>query len=198
MKHICHFHFARKRFGKIVSAAAAILHHFLDQAFRIVDARVLRHHGHRGHQGLAHDFITGLVLAVETAQFFVQNSHSLHQRRAAAGDDPLFHCRARRVERVLDLEFAALHFRLRGRADFDNADPAGQFRQTFLEFFLVKLRSRRRVFLPDLRDAIGDFLLVPAALDDGRMLLGRDDFARRPQMLRFCRFHFHPQIRRDH
>src|SRR5699024_1346121 len=72
---------------------------------------------------------------------------------------------------------ALLELDLGGRARADDGDTAGELGEALLELLAVVVRVGVLDLGLDLVDATGDLLLVAAALDDRRLVLGDDDLA---------------------
>ena len=124
------------------------------------------------------------LLRVRLAYFL----RGLHERSAAAGDDPLFDRRLGRIDRILNFEFQILHLGLGRGADADDRHAAGEFGQALFEFFFIKLRRRVFYLRADLRDARVDLFFRALAADDDGLILGRNNFASAAEHIAASRF----------
>ena len=74
--------------------------------------------------------------------------------------------------------FFSFQFGLGGSTHADDCDPAGEFRQTFLEFLAVVIAGALVDFHADLLDAAFDRLAVAfAAYDGGIVFIGNNFFS---------------------
>ena len=107
----------------------------------------------------------------------------VQQRHAAAGNDPLFDGRLRRLDRILDPVLLLLQLDLGGRADLDDGDAARELGQALLELLAVVVRVGLLDLGLDLVDPALDVLVLAATLDDRRVVLGDDDLPGRPEQI---------------
>ncbi len=104
------------------------------------------------------------------------------QGHATAGNDPLFHGRAGRVEGVLDESLLLLHRGLGRRADVDHGDSTGELRQPFLELLTIVVRGGLLDGDFDLLDATLDLVLLTGAVDERGVVLVDDHTLGRPEV----------------
>ena len=111
------------------------------------------------------------------------------QRHAAARDDAFLDRRAGRAQRVLDAVLLLLQLGLGRGADLDHRHAAGQLGQPLLQLLAVEVGGRRLDLGADLLDAALDRGRIARALDEGGVVLGRDDAAGAAEVLerRRCR-----------
>jgi len=92
---------------------------------------------------------------------------------------------------LLELDF-------RRRPHPDDRYAAAQLGQTLLQLFPVIVRRRRLDLRPDLLYATANLCLRTHALDDRRIVLGRDHTPRLTQVLQRRRLQLPPHLLRDH
>ena len=105
----------------------------------------------------------------------------MNEGHAATGHDTFLNGGAGCVQGVIHAVLALLDFDFGRPADFDDGDAACEFRKTFLQLFLVVIRRGVFDLRPDLRHASRDGVLVAAAVDDRRVILGDRDLLRRAE-----------------
>src|SRR3990172_5662805 len=142
-----------------------------------LNAGVLRDHAQRLFERLAEDAGAGPLVGGELLLQLVQGAGGADEGDAAAGDDPFFHGCPRRRESVLHAQLLLLQFNLRGGADLDHGDAAGQLGQPLLELLAVEFGGGVVHLGLDRLDAGLDRLVAAVALDDHGVVLGGDDAA---------------------
>src|SRR3712207_3010662 len=123
---------------------------------------------------------------------------SVHQRRAAAGDDPLLDRGLGRGDGVLDAVLALLELHLGGRPDADDADAAGQLGEPLLQLLAVPVGVGALDLPADLRDPVADRLPRPAAVHDRRRVLADGDPARGAEHLEADLVELEADVLADH
>ena len=113
----------------------------------------------------------------------VERRDGLQEGGAAAGDDALLDGRAGRRERILDAVLLLLELDLGGRADLDDGHAARQLGEALLELLAVVVGGGVLDLGLDLGHPGLDLVGLAVAVDDGRVVLGRDDAAGRPEVL---------------
>src|SRR5207253_590929 len=109
--------------GRIEPERSGALVHLVDDDAAL-PAAVLCDLAHRFFERPADDVHAELLFALQRE--LVESGQAAQVRHSAAGDDALFHRRARRVQRVLDAGLLLFHFRLGGRTDVDDRDATDQ------------------------------------------------------------------------
>src|SRR5438874_209639 len=137
---------------------------------RAVGAGVLGDLPSRPLEGLADDVDTDLLVRIGRGQL-VERLDRIEQRDTATGDDTLFDRRTGRMHRVVDAVLALFHLNVGRAADPDDHNPAGELRQPLLQLLAVIVGGGFLDLLPNLGDATIDVGLLPAAVDDRRVLL---------------------------
>ena len=107
----------------------------------------------------------------------VERRDRLQQRGAAACDEALLDRRAGGRERVLDAVLLFLELDLSGRADLDHRHAAGQLGQPLLQLLAVVVGGGVLDLSLDLGHAALDRVSRAGAIDDGCVVLGRNDAA---------------------
>ena len=113
----------------------------------------------------------------------VERRDGLQERGPTAGDEALFDGRAGRRERILDAVLLLLELDLGGRADLDHRDATGQLGEPLLELLAVVVGGGLLDLGLDLGHAGLDLVRRAGAVDDRRVVLGRDDAAGRAEVL---------------
>ena len=160
-----------------------------------VETGVLRDLFQRRLHGAKNDLVSDLLVAFKVEFDFGSRAD---ERRAATDNDPLFDCRFRRGERIVDAVFFLFHLRLRRRTDFDDRDTAGEFREAFLQFLLVVLGCRRFDLRFDLVDACLDGCRIAHTVDDRRIVFVDDDAGRLTEVRQRRRFERASDLLGDH
>src|SRR5580658_10563525 len=159
--------------GRDVVAEVALAGEDLADDNRALDARVRAEHPDRVLDGPAHDLGADLLVALEAEG--VDGLRRAEERDAAAGDDALLDGRTGRMECVLNTCLLLLHLDLRGGADIDDGDAAGQLGEALLELLAVVVGGGLLDLPADLLHAALDVGALAAALHDRRVLLVDDD-----------------------
>src|SRR4029077_358407 len=144
---------------------------------------------------LADDVHADLGVAIELD--LVERRDRLQEGGAAAGDEALFDGRAGRRERILDAVLLLLELDLGGRADLDDRDAAGQLGEALLELLAVVVGGGVLDLGLDLAHAALDLVGTAVAIDDRRIVLGRDDATSRPEVLGGDRVELAPDLFAD-
>ena len=113
----------------------------------------------------------------------VECRECLQEGRAAAGDQAFLDRRSRGRERILDAVLLLLELDLGGRADLDDGDATGQLGEALLELLAVVVRGGLLDLDLDLTHAGLDLGRIALAIDDGGVVLGRDDAAGAAEVL---------------
>ena len=137
--------------------------------------------------------ITDALVAIELQA--VQRFGCANERHAAARDDPLFDGRFRRVHGILDACLLFLHLGLGGCADLDHRDAADELRQALLELLAVVIAVGDLDLVAELIDAILDLRLLPAPLDDRRLVLVDGDLLGAAEVLHREVLELQPEVR---
>src|SRR6478735_1722164 len=149
----------------------------------------------RGLEGLAHDVDADLGIAFELD--LVEGRDGLQEGGAAAGDEALFDGRTGRRECILDAVLLLLELDLGGCADLDDGDATGQLGQALLELLTVVVRGGLLDLRLDLAHATLDLVGLAVAVDDRRVVLGRDDATGRTEVLDGDRVELAPDLLAD-
>ena len=144
----------------------------------------------RSFNGAANDIDTGLFVAFGFSFQFVQNRLYLQQSGTAAGHDAFSHSSTSSVQSIFDTQFLVFQFGFGSSTNFDHSYAAGQFGQTFLQFFFVELRRGGRDLSTDGSNPIGHSLFVAAAIHDGGHILGNPYLAGSTQISQGCAVQF--------
>ena len=144
---------------------------------------------------LAHDVDADLGVALELD--LVERRDGLQEGGATAGDEALLDGRAGRRERILDAVLLLLELDLGGRADLDDGDAAGQLGEALLELLAVVVGGGVLDLGLDLGHAGLDLVGLAVAVDDRRVVLGRDDATGRPEVLDGDRVELAPDLLAD-
>src|SRR5215213_230459 len=156
------------------------LTHHLDHN-RPVLAGVSGNAAHWLFQGAAEDVDAGLDITLGLDR--VQRREGIDQSDAATGDDAFLNSGASRAQGVLDAVLLLLELSLGGRTDLDHCHAAGQLGEALLQLLAVEVRGCRVDLGANLLDAPLDRVRVTGALDEGGVVLGRDDAARATKIL---------------
>src|SRR6185369_9179919 len=124
----------------------------------------------------ANDVRTGGLVTVQL-DLLERGVGRLDEGDAATGDDALLDGSLRVANGVLDAVLALLELDLGGRADLDHRDAAGQLGQPLLQLLAVVVGVALLDLRADLSHATVDLVGVAGTVDDGRLVLGRDDLA---------------------
>src|SRR5262249_14392352 len=140
-------------------------------------ARVLDDHADRLFDRAADDLDADLLVGLTQLE---RLEHPLRadERHAAAGDDPLFHRGASRVQRVLDAGLLLLHLGFGRGADVDHGDTTSELREALLELLLVVIRGALVDRRANLVDAALNLLVLARTIDDGGVVLVDHDALR--------------------
>ncbi|MBA7668309.1 hypothetical protein ES703_76419 [subsurface metagenome] len=92
------------------------------------------------------------------------------------GNNAFFSCRSRCVKRIFKKVLTLLHFRLGCGTCFDDGNSAGQFRQTFLQFFAVVVTGCLFDLVADLVTTSSNVFLFAGSFDYCGCFLAYDDF----------------------
>src|SRR5215207_1778808 len=123
------------------------------------------------------------LVAVERVHQVGHRLLCVQQRDAAAGHDALLQGRAGSRQSVLDAVLPLSEFRLGRRTDLDDGHAAGELCQALLQFLAVVIRASVLELGAYLVHTAPDPLGIAGPLDDGRIVLGDDDFAGPPQLV---------------
>ena len=102
------------------------------------------------------------------------------------------------LQRVLDAILALLHLGLRGAADPDDRNTAGELRQPLLQLLLVVVRGGVLDLGADLGDPALDRGLLAGAVDDGGLVLGDGDLAGLAEHVEADVLELHAELLGDH
>ena len=149
---------------------------------RAILAGVARDAAQRLFERAAQDVDAGLHVALGLRRASSAES-ALSRATPPPGTMPFFDRRAGRAQRVLDAVLLLLQLGLGRGADLDDGHAAGQLGQPLLQLLAVEVGGRRLDLGADLLDAALDRGLVARALDDGGVVLGRDDAAGAAEIL---------------
>ena len=144
------------------------------------ETRVVRELPNRLLERTRDDAGTGPLVALIGVE--LDRRDGVHERDAAAGDDPLLECRSSGLERVLDAVLLLLHLRLGGSADLDDGDAAGQLREALLELLAVEVRVGVLDLGLQLLDPALDGVGLAGTVDDRGRILVDDDPAGAAQL----------------
>src|SRR5437667_3358930 len=135
----------------VTLAALHFLHH--DGSFH---TGVVSQYASRLFDGALDDIDSDLLVFVLQFQAF-EHGQAADQGHAAAWDDAFFHRSAGGVQRVFNASFLFLHLGLGRGANTNDSHTTGEFRQAFLQLFLVVVRGGFLDLTTDLVDAALDF-----------------------------------------
>src|SRR3990172_8410797 len=164
--------------GGVVAVGSLLVPSHIVDDDHALHAGVLGDHPQRLLERLTEDAGAGPLVGGELLLQLVEGGGGAGEGGGAApGDDPLFDGGAGGGEGVLHAELLLLELHLRGGADLDHGDAAGQLGQPLLELLAVELGGGV-VHLGLYRlDAGLDRLVGAVALDDDGVVLGGDDAA---------------------
>ncbi len=101
---------------------------------------------------------------------FIQFLDNADECNAAARNNSFFHGCTGRMQCIFNTGFLFFHFNFRRSADLQYRDTAGKLCKTFLQFFLVVVRSGFIDLLFDFIDALFDIFLLACTLNDGGVI----------------------------
>ena len=92
---------------------------------------------------------------------------STHEGDTASGDDTFFDGGTGGVQSVIDTVFFLFHLNFSGGTDIDNGNTAGEFGETFLQFFTIVIAAGFFDFTTDLGNTTHDGIFGTVTFNDG-------------------------------
>lgn len=135
--------------------------------------------------GALDDVDTEVLIEVGSLGVLQTISSGLEESSATTGQDTLLDSSACSVQCIDDTVLLLTDLDLRGTADLNDSDTAGELSKTLLELLLLVLGGRLvSDDAADLLAALGDSVLASLAVQDDGVLLGDGDGAGRSELVR--------------